>query len=220
MLKTKKKQISEGHEVYSKMILYSYDFVVLFYNNTFFWKCPTKKLLEFYNKNVTSNHLDVGVGSGFFLDRCKFPEANPRLCLMDLNMNTLDITKKRIERYNPEVYTQNILEPIEHKLEGFDSIGINYLLHCLPGDIESKSVVFENLKPLLYPDGTIFGSTILGKGLNFGKGLDKKMKLYNDKKIFTNLEDDAEGLERALEKHFSKYTLEVVGCVAIFTGKI
>ena len=61
-----------------------------------------------------------------------------------------------ISRYSPETYFGNVLEPIASKIERFDSVGINYLLHCLPGTIESKSLAFDYLKTLMNPDAVLF----------------------------------------------------------------
>jgi len=40
-------------------------------------------------------------------------------------------------------------------------VGLSYLLHCVPGSITSKAVALDHLKPLMNPDGVLFGATIL-----------------------------------------------------------
>lgn len=72
-------QIEAGQAVYSKRTLAFYDFVVLGFSNRFLWKCPTQRLVHLYNNNITLNHLDVGVGTGYFLDRCHFTSSSPAL---------------------------------------------------------------------------------------------------------------------------------------------
>jgi hypothetical protein len=57
-------------------------------------------------------HLDVGVGTGYFLDRCTFPVAAPEVHLMDLNPNCLEKTARRIRRYRPVTHRCNVLDPI------------------------------------------------------------------------------------------------------------
>lgn len=47
--------------------------------NPWIWKCPTPRLLAHYDRHVSANHLDVGVGAGYFLDRCRFPAPAPRV---------------------------------------------------------------------------------------------------------------------------------------------
>ncbi len=213
-------QIKAGQAVYTRPVLAIYDFFVLGISNRFLWKCPTPRLLHHYNRHITPNHLDVGVGTGYFLDRCQFPSPAPRVALMDLNPDSLESASDRIARYEPEIYHQNVLEPVSLDIEPFDSIGINYLLHCLPGTIESKSVVFDHLKALLRPNGVFFGSTLLQGDVlrnRLAKGL---MDVYNRKGIFSNRFDDFEGLERLLRARFRDVSLEVVGCAALFSGRV
>lgn len=38
-----------------------------------------------------------------------------------------------------------MLEPVTYDGPRFDSVGLNYLLHRMPGDIRSKAVVFDHL---------------------------------------------------------------------------
>jgi 2-polyprenyl-3-methyl-5-hydroxy-6-metoxy-1,4-benzoquinol methylase len=159
------------------------------------------------------------VGTGYFLDRCKFPTVNPRLALMDLNPNCLERAGKRVARYNPAKYCRNVLEPIKINAHKFDSIGMMNLLHCLPGDISSKGVVFENLRALLNDGGVIFGSTILYRGVERSPLASYTLKLSNRMGFMTNLDDDSEGLKQVLKQHFSQSRLTVIGCVALFRGR-
>jgi len=92
------------------------------------------------------------------------------------------------------------------------------LLHCLPGDIRSKSVVFENLKALLNDGGVIFGSTILADSVKKNLLATYTLKISNRMGFMTNLHDDPEGLAQVLSQHFSQSRLKVIGCVALFWG--
>lgn len=130
-------KVLAGQAIYTRRTLGAYDFVVHGVSNRFFWRCPTQRLVDHYNGHVSANHLDVGVGTGYFLDRCRFPSAKPRVALMDLNQSTLDFASKRIARYQPEIYRRSVLDPIQIDAPKFDSVGINYLLHCVPGNFRS-----------------------------------------------------------------------------------
>src|SRR6266481_1373959 len=101
----------------------------------------------------------------------------------------------------------------------FDSIGLNYLLHCVPGDLGSKSIVFEHVKPLLKGGGVVFGSTILGKAVQQNSLAKKMMEAYNAKGIFSNLSDRQQDLETELKAHFAEYTIRMEGCVALFSAR-
>jgi ubiquinone/menaquinone biosynthesis C-methylase UbiE len=220
MAEITKQQIDAGQAVYTKLNLAMYDLWVIGISNHFIWQCPSSYLLDFYNQHISGNHLDIGVGTGFFLDKCIFPIPNPRIVLMDLNPDSLEVTSRRVSRYNPVPYKVNILDPINLNLQGFDSVGLNYLLHCLPGTITTKSVVFKNLRPLLNPGGIIFGSTILNTGVKPSFIAQNFMNFYNRVQIFDNKNDSLEELKKIMSENFAEYSVKVMGCVALFWGRV
>lgn len=213
-------QIAAGQAAYTKRTLSIYDILVLGISNRFIWKCPSHRIQQHYDQWVSGNHLDVGVGTGYFLDRCRFPSQSPRVALMDLNANSLDFAAKRISRYGPETYRQNILEPLSIDIPKFDSVGVNYLLHCLPGSMTEKSVLFDHLRPLMNPGATIFGSTILQVGVRNTWAAVRLMNTYNRKGIFSNVTDNLDSLEHALHARLSDVSVRVVGSVALFSGRL
>jgi SAM-dependent methyltransferase len=211
-------RIKAAQSLYAKPLLAVYDWLLLGLHCRFVWRCPSHHMLELYNRYVSVNHLDVGVGTGYFLDQCKFPTANPRLALMDLNSNCLEVSGKRLARYKPSVYQMNVLEPINIDTPGFDSIGIMNLLHCLPGNVKSKGVVFNNLKVLLNPNGVVFGSTFLYGGVQRSLLATYSLHLTNRWGLMTNMEDDLEGLKGILVQHFVHSIVQVIGCVGLFVA--
>lgn len=62
-------QVAAGHAFYTKRALAVYDAAILGYFSRVAWKCPARRILQHYNRHVSTNHLDVGVGTGYFLDR-------------------------------------------------------------------------------------------------------------------------------------------------------
>lgn len=212
-------QSEAGQAVYTRRTLAVYDFVVLGVSNRFIWKCPTARLEDHYNRYLTANHLDVGVGTGYFLDRCRFPSPTPRIALLDLNPGTLDFASRRIARYHPSTHRRDVLQPISIDAGPFDSVGLGYLLHCLPGSIESKSVVFDHLKALMNPNGVLFGATLLQGGVTRSWSARRLMAIYNSKGIFSNERDDLQGLQGALTQRFRDVSVEVLGCAALFSGR-
>jgi ubiquinone/menaquinone biosynthesis C-methylase UbiE len=208
--------VRRGAAVYSRPVLAIYDLFVLRFTNTFVWKCPSSQILEFYNQNASDKHLDVGVGTGYFLDRCKFQSATPQIALMDLNDNSLQKTAKRLRRYHPKTYLRNVLEPVEIGDSGFGSVGLNFLLHCLPGNMLSKLVVFENLRPLLRPGGVIFGTTILGVGVRRSWLGSLYMRIFNSTGVFCNYDDRRADLEDGLSKIFGRYEVTTRGSIGFF----
>jgi ubiquinone/menaquinone biosynthesis C-methylase UbiE len=210
---------AKGAAAYTRTSLAIYDLFVLGFSNSFAWNCPSCVILDFYNRHVSDQHLDVGVGTGYFLDRCRFPVEKPAIALLDLNQNSLAATAKRLRRYQPSCHNADVLQPIDAGNSEFTSIGMNYLLHCLPGDLSTKSAAFSNLKPLLRSGGVIFGATILGKGVNQNLPARTLSGLYNRKGIFSNREDTLPDLEAGLREHFVDTAVRVQGCVALFSGR-
>jgi ubiquinone/menaquinone biosynthesis C-methylase UbiE len=219
-----KEDAARGAAVYNRAALAAYDSFVVGFSNRFAWKCPSRVLVEFYNRNISAEHLDVGVGTGYYLDRCRLPVTSPKLTLVDLNPNCLRATEKRVRRHHPSYdlagsHLANVLEPVELGDVKFKSIGVNYLLHCLPGNMTTKSAVFENLKRWLRPDGVLFGATILGRDMEHGFLARKLMDVYNARGIFSNRSDSLEGLRAALGKHFEESSVRMVGSVGLFAGR-
>lgn len=209
--------VRAGQAVYSGWILkWVYDGLVLGFSNHRLWRCPTAELLALYNQNIRGHHLDAGVGTGYYLDRCRFPVERPRLALMDLNPNSLAVAAKRVARYRPETLLRNALAPIAYDGPGFDSLGLMYLLHCLPGGIDDKAVLFDHLRPLLNPGAVVFGATLVQGDAPRGPLAQRLMDVYNRKGIFSNRNDTQEGLTRALSARFAQVEVRLVGCAALF----
>ncbi|MFY9578639.1 MAG: class I SAM-dependent methyltransferase [Gaiellaceae bacterium] len=213
-------EVEAGQAAYTPRLLALYDLYVLAFSNRFVWRCPSARMLELYNRLAGARHLDVGVGTGWFLDRCQWPVERPQITLLDLNPSSLQAAAHRIRRYEPRTVRANVLESVELGDVRYDSIGMNFLPHCLPGRLEEKAAtVARNLLPYLEPGGVLFGSTVLGRGVRhnaFGRIL---IRAYNKKGIFSNLADDREGLQRALASSFSSVEIEVVGAVVLFSAR-
>jgi hypothetical protein len=210
----------DGQRIYTSALLRVYDLWVLGISNSLIWKCPTRKMVAHYNTYVSAHHLDVGVGTGYYLDHCKFPVKKPKITLADLNRNSLEWSAKRIRRYEPEIAKLDVFESSSFPQSPFHSIGIQYLLHCLPGDMKDKEKVFTNLKPHLSVNGVIFGATILGKELERSKAAKKLMRFYNSKRVFSNEQDSLSLLNQVLRDNFRRVSIETHGCVALFSARL
>jgi SAM-dependent methyltransferase len=177
-------------------------------------------MLERYDRHAGRRHLDIGVGTGWYLDRCRWPVEAPELTLVDLNENSLAVASRRLVRFEPSMVHASVLDPLPLGDSRFESAAANYLLHCLPGRIEAKAgALAANVGPYLEPGGVLFGSTILGRGVVHTRIGRRLMKLYNAKGIFSNAEDDERGLARGLASSLEDVQIEVVGAVALFTAR-
>ena len=212
------KQAKAGQAPYNRLLLAVYNPYVRF-NCRFLWGCPPRQVLDLYNEHVSGNHLDIGVATGTILDYCKFPSPTPRLALMDLNPNSLHVASKRLVRYHPETYIQNALDPVRIDIPPFDSVGLANLLHCLPGTMRTKKVVFENVRAVLNPGGTVFGCTILNTGMERNPLARLTLHLMNAMGYLSNKQDDLEGLKQNLAECFSESSVKVVGFMALFSAR-
>jgi SAM-dependent methyltransferase len=208
-----------GQARYTVGFLRVYDTVVLRLNGHLAWRCPPRRLVQLYDEHVTGRHLDIGVGTGYLLDKCRYPTQSPDITLMDLNPAPLEVAAKRLSRYRPSTHRANALEPFELPSGAFESVGLNWLLHCLPGDIATKSVVFDNCKTVLAPGGVVFGSTVLSRGVRHTRWSRWMMERLNRDGTFTNGDDDLDGLKTQLDQRFGSVQVEVVGAVGIFSAR-
>ena len=206
--------------IYSRAMLRFYDAYVLGFSNTWAWRCPSRHILALYDRQISAHHLEVAVGTGYFPDHCRFPTSSPHIDLFDIHPATLASGARRLQRYHPRCFQGNIFNTCDLPQDRYDSIAINYLMHCLSGSLWDKGQkVFDHLIPLLQPrDGRLFGSTILGVGVRHNALGQRLMALYNRKGIFGNMNDSEEDLHRLLDRSFATYDLEIRGCVALFTG--
>lgn len=212
------KDVRRGAGIYSKPILSVYDLLVVKMSNSWAWRCPSHRMLAAYKAYMGHRHLDVGPGTGWFLARSITPETD--LWLMDLNRNSLESAAARLGHATTiSALEHNVLEPLHSNIAKFDSVGINYVAHCLPGTWHEKGKAFDHLADLLNDDGFLFGSTILGKGVEHNLAGSGLMKLYNRLGIFHNVNDDLDGLQQALTRAFNEVNVDLVGTVAVFNAR-
>ncbi|HEV3157268.1 MAG TPA: class I SAM-dependent methyltransferase [Candidatus Baltobacteraceae bacterium] len=209
-----------GSAVYSPLVLKLYDWWVLGISNRFAWQCPTRTvLLPFYREHIGKRHLDVGVGTGFYL---KHVELSPlhEIALLDINENSLRAASLRIRRPKVKLIKENVMRPLPRPAEeGYDSISLFYLLHCLPGTMDDKEIAVTGLKHYLKSDGVFYGATILGDEANHTTLGRRLMKIYNRKGVFGNSSDSIHGLQEMLGRQFRSVQVRRHNQVALFVAR-
>jgi hypothetical protein len=222
-----------GAAIYNPSALKLYDLVVLKISNDYAWRCPTKTtLLPFFTSNLSQNHLDIGVGTGYYLRQAIASGAltkDSEITLADLNPNTLEAAQSELRAgagIEAETILCDIMSPLplpspDSPTRKFDSISLFYLLHCMPGPPSLKTSIFRHLKNNLSPNGVLYGATILGKGdrirHNFpGSAL---MWIYNSVGVFGNVDDSEEDIVGALMEHFMDVKTSVVGVALLFRAE-
>lgn len=170
--------------------------------------------------------LDIGVGTGYFLKHAPIP-TDSEIFLVDLNPASLHAAKSRTLETHPNTTCKtsisDFLDPSGkglscNDLDGghFDVISTMMLLHCVPGPPARKAEALVRLRHLLAPGGTIFGATILGRGVAHNLMGRSLMFWHNLLGIFGNTEDDVEGIIGPLREVFEDVRWEVCGKMLLF----
>src|SRR4051794_33941776 len=205
-----------GQREYTPLFLRIYDPVVLGFFTPVVWRCPTTRLVEEYRRHLSERHLDVGPGTGYFLDRAGLPDGS-RITLLDPNLNVLGHASRRLRRLDIATVEADVCKPLP--VHGpFDSAALNGVLHCLPGPLARKGAAVANVAAVLTPTGVLFGASILGLSGRHTWLSRTILKVNNRRGTFDNLRDTEEGLAEILEASFERVELETVGTMAIFAA--
>jgi SAM-dependent methyltransferase len=205
-----------GQKEYTPFFLSIYDWFVLRLMTGVVWKMPKTPIVERYRTLVGDRHLEVGPGTGYFLDKADLA-GDIEITLLDPNVSVLRHSACRLESMMPRTVEADVLKPLP--VDGpFDSVGLNGVLHCLPGPQEAKATAVRNIASVLTPEGILFGMTILGTSAEHTALARFFLNQVNSRGTFDNLGDTAEGLRNILERSFNHVELDVEGSVAHFTA--
>jgi hypothetical protein len=207
--------VAKAHAVYTLFTLSIYDVLVHGLSNRFAWRCPTRRLVELYRDNLSPDHLEAGVGTGLLLDRAATSKLK-RLVLLDANRNCLDRAGLRLARFKPELHQVNLLAPLALSTAPVASVGLTYVLDCMPGRMDEKLSAIDHLRPLMRDGAALFGATILGRGIAPNRAASALLDLYNANGVFNNREDDLASLSDGLRRRFADVAVAQESCVAIF----
>ena len=206
----------KGQSEYTAFFLKIYDPVILGFFTRVVWRCPTSVLVERYRRHIRPRHLDVGPGTGYFLERAGLPAGTP-VTLLDPNVTVLDHASRRLQALDITAVEADVLKPIP--LDGtFDSAALHGVIHCLPGPFSRKAVAVANVAAVLAPTGILFGASILGSSGPHTWLSRMILDANNRRGIFDNLGDTEEGLREILGASFEKVELETIGSMAIFVA--
>lgn len=109
-----------------------YDILVNTINCKYAWKCDKKHIKNLYKRNIRRNHLEIGPGTGYFIKPYKFNN----LTLVDVNNDILEY----VSNQHACKYIRQNLFLSKEKINLLDnsSVGVNCVLHCVPGKLEDK----------------------------------------------------------------------------------
>lgn len=228
-----------SRQIYTeRMLHYLYDWVVLGFNMSYLWRCPTRSvLLPFFRDHFSANHLDCGVATGYFPAECLKSSSNggggsnkQRLALLDFNPNSLRAAERIIRsqaassgsgrQVELQCVEADITAPLPPALQddhGFRSISMFNVLHCVPGGMAHKLQSFRALGRVLDPhEGVLTGCTVLGEPYATWWLGRLGLRHMNRAGVFHNLRDNQEEIEKALGEAFEDVQTWRVGMVLLF----
>lgn len=209
----------DGIKAYTNLGLHLYDALVIRGVAPYIWGCPPEVFLDHYCKHVSPNHADIGVGTGYFLDRCDFGPRTPRIALIDLQPNCLEYAAVRLARYRPEAYLRDACAPLSG-IYPFDSIALGGILHCLPGDMRQKAHVFDCVRGIARPGARLFGYTLVNDTIRERRSSLLASCCLHRLRVVNFKNDDAGALTQELAGRFVDYTVELIGCFAFFAAVV
>lgn len=210
-------ELNDGIKAYTRFGLHLYDPLIVGLLARYVWDCPAEAFIEHYRQHISTNHADIGVGTGYCLDRCNFDRPDPRIALIDLQPNCLEFTARRLARYRPEIHLHDARLPLRG-VRPFDSIALGGILHCLPGDMHHKADVFDALRPICKPGATIFGFTLVNDAVADRISRRAAYRALNLLRVVNCMHDAAGALRSALASRFAHSQVEMVGCFAFFSA--
>ena len=207
-----------GQRDYNGILLHLYDPLVLGPIARFVWGCPASGLLARYQRLVRDNHLDVGPGTGYFLDHSGLPPGS-RVTILDPNADVLRHVSRRLASFDLTAVQADVLKPLP--VPGpFDSAALNLVIHCLPGPLERKARAVANVAAVLAPTGVLFGASVLGRTGRHNRAARAFLTVFNRQGGFDNLDDTEDGLRDILGASFEEVEIETIGSAAVFTARI
>jgi SAM-dependent methyltransferase len=205
-----------GQREYTPFFLRIYDPLILGVFTPLVWLCPTSRLVAGYRRHLGQRHLDVGPGTGYFLERAGMPDGSP-VTLLDPNAHVLDHASRRLRHLDITTVEADVCKPLPIHLS-FDSAALHGVLHCLPGPLPRKAAAVANVAAVLTPTGVLFGASILGLSARHSWLSRSILKANNRRGPFDNLGDAEDGLREIREASFERVELETVGSMAIFAA--
>ena len=207
----------KGQAGYNPVLLAIYDPWVIGFMTRAVWHTPMPPFIESYRANLGHRHLDVGPGTGYFIEKAA-PAEGTKITLLDPNPHVLRRAGKRLAHLRPALVEADVTKPLP--VAGpFDSAALSFVLHCLRGPDANKAIAIRNIADVLTPEGVLFGGTVLGLGERHSKPARAFLRAANKKGDFDNAGDTAEGLRTILAASFHEVEVEILGSAARFTAR-
>jgi SAM-dependent methyltransferase len=207
----------KGQSGYNPALLAIYDVWVLKFMAPTVWKCPIPPGIDRYRRFMGPRHLDVGPGTGYFIEQAA-PPLDTEITLLDPNPHVLRHVSKRLAAWAPIAVEADVMKPLPVE-GGYDSAALSFVLHCLREPMSNKATAIRNIADVLTPDGVLFGGTVLGTREPHTRSARAFLWAFNKEGGFDNRDDTVEGLDEILNASFRQVEIERCGSAALFSAR-
>ena len=108
-----------GQAAYNRSMLAIYDPWVIGFMAPVVWRSPVHPGVARYRQHLGRRHLDVGPGTGYFIEKAE-PAEGTEITLLDPNPKVLARSSRRLAALHPVTVEADVMKPLP--LEGrFDS---------------------------------------------------------------------------------------------------
>eukprot|EP01084_Bolivina_argentea_P277783 474384_1 len=108
----------------------------------------------------------------------------------------------------------------------YDSIGISYVIHCIPTSLNEKlPLLLNGLSKHMDENTVIFGSTVCSHSNNINNQSNihysifmKWIRFLQYQKVIANQNDNHSDLENIFEQYFDEFSVKKIGYASVFVG--
>jgi SAM-dependent methyltransferase len=209
---------TENARFYNRLSLSIYDVALWKVAAPIVWRCPSNAIRHLYRQHAAQRHLEIGPGTGFFLDDAFVLRRISQLVLADASVGSLTTSRLRVASADPAAALVDASTGLPFRPGAFDSVGLNFVLHCVPGaDLHEKATMISATATVLSSEGRLFGSTLLG--VHPANPVARvARRIGNRAGLFDNQGDRLEDLETVLAELFTDVSVARCGAAATFVA--
>jgi hypothetical protein len=205
----------KGQSGYNAAMLAIYDVWVLKFMTKAVWKVPVALGVDRYRQHMGHRHLDVGPGTGYFIEKADQPR-DTEITLLDPIRPCFATWRSDSRHGIRSPLRPTSWSPSRSTDRSTPRLSASYSTAFAGQRV--KAVAVRNIAHVLDPEGILFGGTVLGLQGDHTKSARAFLRAANKPGGFDNVDDTAEGLRRILEMSFSAVDVDVVGSAALFAA--
>src|SRR6187200_3173552 len=101
----------KGQSGYNAAMLAIYDVGVQKFMTKAVWKIPVAEGVDRYRHHIGHRHLDVGPGTGYFIEEA-YPPRDTEITGLDPNPTVLRHVANRLEERHPIIVEADVMKPL------------------------------------------------------------------------------------------------------------